>query len=99
MVAGGLHGVEPDGVGRGHVDGVVQLPLVLVPGFGTFIFRRGFVNSDLTQPHKPTLRRRRPRLWRSRGRGATRSSASQRTPRPAPPPGPESPCGPESETK
>ena len=23
VVAGGLHGVEPDGVGRGHVDGVV----------------------------------------------------------------------------
>ena len=31
VVAGGPHGVEPDRVGRGHVDGVVQLPLVLVP--------------------------------------------------------------------
>ena len=31
VVASGLHGVEKDRVGRGHVDGVVQLPLVLVP--------------------------------------------------------------------
>ena len=31
VITGGFHGVEKDRVGRGHVDGVVQLPLVFVP--------------------------------------------------------------------
>ena len=57
---------------------------------------RFFWNRNRHSPnsHDLTWRRRRPRRWRGRGRGGTRSSASPRTPRPSPPRGPGSPCGP-----
>ena len=62
LLAASLHAEEPDGVGCGHVDGVVELALVLVAGDanvaddGKVVEREAEVGLELREAKTPEMK-------------------------------------------